>query len=350
MPVKKLSPSRIKTLESCTLKYFYNYEYSAEGPKLPNLDNSGSFCGSIAHDVFEMLLVKDKYFTYVNNINRKKKLTPGLIRLIKRKIRKKIEFDTQINFDKCVNFILVGLNHDFWIEGGDLQPPEYKFDIQEETYSMIGFVDAHSIFKDKVGSYCVLRDYKSFKQKFSEEELNANIQGFTYLLAVKKKFPEIDLMRSRVEFIALAYPEDPVQTFRIKNETQINGFIKYLEYIQKRADSFNDRTKFELVAAKQEYPKKGEGFKGPLICGRGVTNFKERKKDNSDFKYHCAYRFPFDYYILVDELGKVRHTSFEPLQEKDGLKLEKHHFNGCSYFNRPVRQIPVSEVVEDFDF
>ena len=55
--------------------------------------------------------------------------------------------------------------------------------------------------------------------------------------------------------------------------------------------------------------------------------------------WHCMYKFPFDYYALVDENGKTLSTAFPEnyyvlLQKKsDTDEIKKMRYEGCPRWN-----------------
>jgi hypothetical protein len=326
-PINKLSPSKIKTFSSCSQVYTAKYLW-----KVPDKSNSGAVLGSLTHDISELLLNKDKYYDYVNKIVETKKFPTGLLKLIDKKL-KKTEYYSKENFKLVKSFLLVVFNNDFWMEGGDLKKPEEDFTIEKE-YKIGGFIDKYGLYFDGQDYFCVVIDYKSQREKFLEEELNFNLQAFTYLLAVKQKHPEINLFKSCVKFILLRYPEDPIQKFQLKHEKDIEGFEEYLNYVQIQIDNFKESDNKSNLAADLGYTK--PGFEGLVKCGR-ASFAGELKKDGSPMWY-CPLKFKFNYYVLVDKDGKIKYSAStkEELASKttNDLKLEERVYLGCPSHNK----------------
>lgn len=314
-----LSASRIKLLNSCSLKYWFKYVL-----KLPDEKNLGSIIGTICHQVCQTLCNKNKYYDYVNNIIKTHKYNAEMVRYMVALLTKHGILSAE-NLTKIKKYVGVALSNDFFIEGGILQKPETFFEI-EEPFRAKGFIDAYAIFNDGTDSWCELRDFKSSKQKFLSKELEENIQAYIYLLAVKKMHPEINLDKSKVKFVFLQYPDDPIQEV-IGNISVLNGITSYLKYIQKYMEDFTEAHSKNNIA-KDITPKKEDGFCGKLLCG-----FNKRlgqKKKDGNIMYGCPYKFARDYYILKNEKDEVVYSSFDkPEKIKENQKLIKKRHEGC---------------------
>ena len=83
------------------------------------------------------------------------------------------------------------------------------------------------------------------------------------------------------------------------------------------------------------------------MCGF-ATHPEQLKKDGSPM-WHCAFKFPFDYHVLLDENDKVikSFTEKEELPKaKKGQRIEKRHYSGCPRHNTQEE----SPLDDDFDF
>ncbi len=322
-PLNWLSASKIKTIDLCSFIYYCNYLL-----KLPKSKNQGSQRGDITHDILEVLGNK-KRFTFAENIRKSRIFPKSVIRWIEIRLKKESIF-SEDNLDKIKNYILVALDNDFWMEGGELQKPETYFEIQGD-FNVKGYIDRWAIYTDEAGDkYAKIIDFKTQKELFKQEELAFSLQAFIYLMAAKNICPGINLEKSVVKFIMLAYPETPVQEARISN-SQNNGLSEYLKYLQGYIDKFTEKDKTSNLAADKGFPKYGEPFGGQAKCGRAKFP-GDLKKDGVSKQYYCEYKFPFDYYVELDKNGIVVQSSSVNITPKNGNKVEKRKFEGCPKF------------------
>ncbi len=323
MPKTRLSSSRIKTFYSCSYLYYAKYVL-----KLPDSSNEGASIGSVVHLLCEILFDKDKYFRLVEDIKSSGVFPDGIKRLVKIKL-KKTGFYSDSAFEKALRFLLTALKVDFWIDGAAvIKKPEEEFLIDNEKFQLYGLIDKYGLFQDPDGSWrAEIRDMKTSKERFTESEMDFSIQALAYLLAVKKTHPEVDLLKSTVKFIMLQFPDDPIQEFKLQNEFQIEGFSTYLENAQISLDSFRYIDRLSNPASKQKYPAEGEGFKGPLMCGRAKEP-GQLKKDGTKM-WHCVYKFGFDYWAAIDKDGKILFSSFTEFKPTDKYTVVKKQYNGC---------------------
>lgn len=301
-----LSASRIKTLETCSWTYWANYHL-----KLPQKNNSGAMRGTICHLVFELLL-SPKHKKHFKSIMKSGNIeaSPAITRLVDKHVKKdKLNEEDR---EMIGNMILVGLNQDFFGEKGKLGAAEQEFLIQSENpkYKVRGFIDKNVYYKDSDTVKIV--DYKSSKAKFKGDELTANVQAMTYSLAsFKNLFPKAKKVIA--EFIFLRFPKQPIQQIEIPKE-QLAGFEHYLGYVYEKANNFTEKD------AKSNYAADNEGSK--WLCKAGKT-------------WRCPYLDPFEYFVLLDETGKILSSSFkDDLKAKDKQKIEKRAYSGCPGHSR----------------
>lgn len=319
----RLSASRIKTFYSCSYLYYAKYVLKAPDPS-----NEGASIGSVVHLLCEILFNKDKYFQLVEEIKSSGIFPEGVKRLSAIKL-KKTGFYSDAAFEKTLRFLLTALKVDFWIDGATvIKKPEEEFLIDNEKFQLYGLIDKYGLFQDPDGSWrAEIRDMKTSKERFTENEMDFSIQAMAYLLAVKKAHPEVDLLKSTVKFIMLQFPDDPIQEFKLQNEFQILGFATYLENTQLSLDSFRYVNRLDNPASKQKYPKSEDGFKGPLMCGRAKYP-GELKKDGTKM-WHCVYKFGFDYWVAIDANKKILFSSFDEIKPTAKFSVEKKKYKGC---------------------
>lgn len=337
MPIQTLSYSKISTFKKCSASYYYTYLFN---PKLPRSENTGSLLGGIVHDVAETLgHISKKHYKLTLKLAKSKKLTKPVARLLKIKL-KKAGILSDETFQKAGDYLISALSYDFWFDGcGSMLRPELEFNIDTDTIKMKGFLDRAALYRDQDGdTFIKIWDLKTQKQLFSPEDIENSIQALSYLMAAKTLYPMINLMKSRVDFIMVAHNQK--QTFKLKNLEQYEEFIKGIEEYQVLVDTFNKERISSGLAKDKGFPK-DKTFSGLLVCGIGVKNKGDLKKDGS-LKYHCPFRFPFDYYTLVDKAGKVHYSGLEPKFDKN-LELKQFRFPGCCGFYHPK----ITESVED---
>lgn len=343
--LKPLSASRVKTLENCSWLYWCNYHL-----KLPQEKNEGAKKGDICHTVFEVLLNKSRRHHYdkivsVGSIT----AVPSIERLIKKHIKKLKLQDTTEGFLHIDQMILVGLKSDFYVSGGTLVSPEYKFDLFNPKFRIKGFMDKPFIKGDEI----IIDDFKSSKQKYAGEEQESNIQALFYSFAAKCIWPKLT---PTVRFIFLQYPKNPIMVIQF-TEDALLGFRYYLEDTQHKVEGFNEHAARSHFAA--DSPAGKDTFTGKALCGHAKSK-GQLKKDGTKM-WHCPYRFAYDYYE-IKEYGQVKYCVFEKDEIKPlkmGQTIEKKHYDGCprhvnaidglgTAITTPSPKLPYHNVIDDF--
>jgi len=322
--LKKLSASRIKTLQSCSWVYYCNYVL-----KLPQATNSGAMRGVSCHSVFELLL-KVKRKKYQKSIVKAKSLDacPSVKRLVKIYLKKQKLHD-QSEYNLVEKMIVVGLASDFYgKKGTKLFAPEHQFDIEnpEPKYHIGGFIDKWGI--DEKNKIVYIYDYKSSKAKFSGDERESNVQAMMYSLVAKKLYPEY---KPVVVFIFLRFGDEPEQVVEFDDKI-LAGFEHYLEDVNGQINNFTYADALANLAADQQ--QKGDSFSGRLMCGFSKEK-GELKKDGTP-KWCCPYKFGFDYFAGLDKDGKMVSTAFDKQDLIDAkiTNTESRRYTGCPRFNR----------------
>ena len=316
---KYLSASKIKTFENCSWLYWCKYHLG-----LPEKTNEGALKGSVSHLILELLL-KKKHKKHFNSIT--KLLDVDASEPIKRLIIKHLKI-YNINrpeiYTEVCNFILVALQYDFFGKGGVNEDPEFKFEFnnEEPKYNLLGFIDKATIYKkDKK---ILITDYKTSKQKFVGEELNSNLQAMIYSLVAKKLWPKL---KPAVRFLFLKFGKKPAQELEF-SEDALKGLEYYLEKLNIQINNFDASNSESNFAANKPRPK--QGFGGSLLCGFAKQP-GQLKKDGTPM-WHCAFKFPFDYYALLGKDGEMIKSYTEKKEcpkPKKGEKIEKRHYEGC---------------------
>jgi len=325
-PLESLSASKIKTLENCSWLYWCNYHL-----RLPQIKNEGSMKGSACHYVFELLIL-DKYKPLVDLVVRYNSITvnKALERLTKKYIKREGLPTKASIFEQIDQMILVGLKNDFYVKGGTLVSPEFKFDIIDDDFRIKGLMDKPFIRGDTI----IIDDYKSSKQKFKGEDEESNIQAMMYSYAATRIWPHL---KPLVRFIFLQYPDNPIMEVSFTKDT-LKGFEKFLKGIQKRVTTFNEKSAKSYFAADQA--THDEGF---------AKRPDELKKDGTP-KWYCSYKFPYDYFEVKKD-NKIVYTVMEKSQIKTlklGEYVIKKHYDGCPRWRNAVDSIEKPKMAKSY--
>lgn len=354
-----LSASKIKTAQSCSMKYFLSYI-----EHLPDRGNLGSFLGGKTHIILECLSL-DRRRALVSKILEQKdifhgKACRGLEKLVYKHLREK-DAATDENVEKVKTFVLNGLAHDFYGEQRGkpiVALTEKDFLTITDTYKVRGFIDRLFVYED---GHALIRDYKSSKEAYrGEDASNAGIQATTYCLAVrelaaKKIIPSVKTIS--VEFLFLKFDcnlESSWDTGIYRGAVtkklyhngggkiilnyqwdEVKGFEQYLGSVQNYLENFTEKDAEKNYAALQPRSE-DDSFSGPLNCGFG-TYPGQLKKDGS-LMFSCSFRHPFDYYFISKD-NKWVASCFLDEREKLLVKYPIESFNwqekthhGCKYW------------------
>lgn len=296
----KLSASRIKGLQSCSWEFF-----CSACLKLPERVWSKTFVGSLCHIILECLAKnnpkrKEYYDTIIKTGTYK---SVKSIHILVNNFKRKNPQMEDKHSDDLDDLLAVALKHDFFFTGAKkVLPPEWKFELVVGGAKIKGFLDRLAFYD----GYAVIRDYKTQKDRFTESELENNIQAAIYQLAVKEVFG----VSARVEFILLRHAgnkKDPlkhVQVVEPYSPEQLSGLVSYVSHLNGEFEKFNiERARLNLRAIKD----KGFCFN---VCG---------------------YRLPYKYFALTKD-GKLLKTSKSAIQAADGETVTEHFYSGCPYF------------------
>lgn len=309
----KLSASKIKLLKSCSWQFYCRYIL-----KVPELSsNHGVLRGSIIHCVLECLLNKRRKSIVKIILANKDSYSYFPIKKLVQKHAHKVGIWSEENMEIMNKMILVALEHDFYHKGHIELHSEKNFSISRKGYFINGFIDKMALYPD--GSAIVV-DYKSSKARFAKEELAENLQALIYSLATWIEHKTIPI----VKFLFLKFDKSPAQEAPRYTKDQLEGFEIQLQEITKYIKNFGEEKAFADFAAKDQSRK--------WMCGRNKF-IGEKKEDGSDV-WGCAYKFPFDYYI-VDKDGQTLYSALtkEEITLKPGEKIKKMRYNGCPAFD-----------------
>jgi hypothetical protein len=297
--VPNLSASSAKTLQSCSWQFYAQYIR-----RLPERVWAKTKIGSLTHTILECLQ-NPRHRKHYETLIRTEDINtvPSIARLRDNFYLKNPDVTEKIAAD-LDSLVITALNHDFFNEGAEkVLPPEMKFQLKVGKAAMKGFMDNVSFYKDHVK----IRDFKTQSKKFTQEELDDNIQAAIYQLAIKQMFN----LPARVEFVLLRFPpnkKDPnrhVQIVEPYSETKLNGLVQYLEYLHEEFNTFDEQ---KAKANLKVFEDKG-------FCQRV-----------------CGYKDPFKYWALVQPDGKFTTTKVAPETVPANVKVEEHVYTGCPYF------------------
>jgi ATP-dependent helicase/DNAse subunit B len=335
-PKVKLSASRLKTAKTCSYLYWAKYHL-----KLPDKTNDGAARGSICHLIFECLGNPRHKPTFQKIIKSQDVFIVSSIERLIYKHAAKLGVDDDDNIKMIKDMTLAGLEYDFF--GGKRGRPtehhsEYEFDLhikdEERDYCIKGFID--KLFLYKKNNSAIIRDFKTSKQVFKGEDETKNLQDYIYCLAIRELFPQYKNRTS--EFLFLKFDLSSKGTMKMKklNAAKLNKFEIELTKSQTYLENFSERQAKANYAADKPRPKDGS-FGGQIVCG--FAKYRGQLKKDGNLMWHCVYKFPFDYYALYDENGKLVKTAFPDeypsliAKRKKNFVIKKMHYSGCPRWN-----------------
>jgi ATP-dependent helicase/DNAse subunit B len=253
-----LSASKIKTLQHCS--WLWNAKYIL---KIPDTTNDGARRGTVTHSILESL-INPRHRKHYDKIVKDGTILKhaGVLRLTKKLIKK--EGLSEEELPAIDSFTMVALKLDFFLEGYNLEDPEFKFEIENEKprYKILGFIDKMGI----KGEVAKIVDYKTSKSKPDAKEQNFNIQGMMYMLVAKKTWPKVK--KAFVNFLYLKFKQSPKLVFTCSDE-KLAGFELYLEYLNDYLENwdlgkamsnfgYDDYNKRRLCGKKETAPRCGD--------------------------------------------------------------------------------------------
>ena len=332
---KPLSASRIKTLQMCSWQYWCKYHL-----KLPDKANEGSLRGTICHAVFENLGNPKHKKHYTRIIKTQNAFSSPPVKRMIEAYAKKHNIDDFENMDLINQMTVEGLNYDFF---GDkdgkptksISEKDFDISVNEEgkNYRILGFIDKLFLFKRK--KIALIRDFKTSKQIFSGKEYTDNMQNLMYCLAVKHLYPEF--LKRKMEFLFVKFDcnNDGCCEMEPLPDDELEGFEYFLTEVQQIINNFNEVSASKNLAYDKGYLGRDDGFAGRVVCGR-AEYAGQLKKDGTPM-WHCPFKFPREFYALVDKDG-IRVASADlkkDLKDKESkdLRIEKVKYEGCPAFS-----------------
>lgn len=336
----KLSASRIKTAKECSWKYWSKYKL-----KLPDLSNDGASRGTICHLVLELLCIS-KRKDYYDKIIEKEDVfcVPSVGKLVNIWANKLNVSDPE-NITLINDMTVNGLKYDYFGQKiGKVSDAysEKKFDIivdeKEKRYHINGFIDKLFLYKEE--GVALIRDFKTSKEVYKGEEVDNNLQDLFYSLAAKTLFPEYNERQCEFIFLKFSLEDDllgdtgegVLEMRRLSND-ELEGFEYELTEWQNYLDNFDEVNAKENYAYDRGFPPSGSGFCDRLQCG--FAKYPGELKKDGNPKWHCAFKFSFEYWLLKDKDGNPKASAY--LDNKDSLlekmqdsdSIEKMKYNGC---------------------
>ena len=335
-PRVKLSASRLKTAKTCSWLYWSKYHL-----KLPDKTNDGAARGSICHLIFECLGNPRHKAKYKKVCKSGDLFSVPSIKKLVYKHAAILGVDDDQNIDMIKDMTMAGLDYDFF--GSKRGKPteehsEYEFDLHikddEKDYCIKGFIDKLFLYKSKRSA--IIRDFKTSKQVFKGEDETKNLQDYIYCLAVRKLFP--DYKNRTSEFLFLKFDLTSEGTMKMKklNDSKLDKFEIELTKSQSYLEKFSERHAKASYAADKPRPK-DESFGGQIVCG--FAKYRGQLKKDGNPMWHCVYKFPFDYYALIDENGKTLKTEFPEnyfvlkKMQRSTDTIKKMKYSGCPRWN-----------------
>ena len=294
-----LSASSAKTLKQCS--WIFKSQYVE---KLPERVWAKTKIGTLTHSILECLQNPRhrKYFDRIMLTENIESVTP-IARMRDAFYRKNPEVTEKIAAD-LDSLVLTALKHDFFCAGATkVLPPEFKFQLKFGDMTMKGFMDKVAFYD----GYVKVTDYKTQGKRFTDEEMEDNIQAAMYQLAIW----EIFKMPAEVEFLMLRFPPNKrdanrhVQTVKPYGEQKLKGLVEYLKFLDVQIKTFDDKAaKANLLA----------------FSDKGFCDFV------------CGFKTPFKYYATVHSDGKWLKTKQPPTLVSEDAVVTEHQYNGCPYF------------------
>jgi hypothetical protein len=145
-------------------------------------------------------------------------------------------------------------------------------------------------------------------------------------------YPEYSDIKIEFVFLKAGFENDGILKMECKSNQEFKAIEYELTEYQKKIDSFNKESATQNYAFDMGYPSDGT-FSGALVCGR--AKYPGHLKKDGTLMWHCPYKFPFDYWILINKDGKQVASAFsqEDLKLDKSLIVKKMRYSGCPRFN-----------------
>ncbi len=322
-----LSASSVKSFLDCSY-LFYQTRFN----KVPDWTWPATKLGTLAHLILELLSnPRHKKHHDLITTSRTVYSSAAMTRVIRKFCAQNPDLDdtTLADLDKV---LFTALDHDFFFEEAtEVLPAEYAFEIDYHDFQIKGFIDRMAFYPGRAR----IRDYKTSKKKFDDEEMLWNIQSIFYQLAIRHNFN----IPALVEFLFLRHPPTSRNATKHVQEVSpfpdevLDGFIEYLREINRAINAMTEKSSEDNM----------KSTKDPGFCN-----------------FVCSLQKPFDYWQVTDAKGKVRsarlskHLSkvegitdeeimsdvLRQLKMQPGETMVAKRWGGCpSFYNRATERV-----------
>jgi hypothetical protein len=314
-PAKKqirFSASRVKSLLTCSYAF-----YCKEVLMLPEKVWGRTFVGSCVHSILECLCNprhKKHYDAIVDKMAKKVayEKSPVIARFIRiYQWKNPLMTDEMVaDINKMLKVAL--LDTDFFFEGAiKVFEPEFKFEFKVGEATIKGFLDRCAEYPDKI----IVRDYKSQRNKFTQDELDENIQALIYQYVMTLNYNK----PTEMQFVLLRHgpkKNDPLNHLQIVPPPPPEAFEGLKLYIQDIYEKLN-------------------GFSYEMACSRLC-------EDKGFCQRVCSFHKPFQYWAVREKAnGDIAsgHYFDKPPTNIDTTKqfIALEQWKGCPfrYFESP---------------
>lgn len=223
---RRLSASRLKLLSDCSFRF-----YASEYLLWPEKVWPRTHCGSIVHGVLECLY-RDRHRHHHDVIKTAGTIhaSPAVSRLVRAwQYKTKVNDILMADIDPMT---MVVINHTNFLDEGAIRrfEPEHEFTMVLSNGGKIrGYIDKMAQYEDK----WVVWDFKSQKDRFTEDELKNSFQSTMYQWYIWKTFGAL----AEIRYVLLRHPptkKTPDKHLQITppaTPAQLIGFETYLEHM-----------------------------------------------------------------------------------------------------------------------
>lgn len=321
----RLSYSKISTLDTCTLQYYYSYVIG-----LPQKPNNGSSAGNCLHLVVECL-GNPRHKHYIKKIIKKNSIKsfPSIVKLVEKEARRndlnlkemaaplkppRVKEVEENIFDTIDSMIVFCLNYNENLDDEKIIETEWEFDIKTENFWIKGFSDQMS---ERISDPEVLvyRDWKGSRETFSKKKLEFSIQALMYFVAARysDKYKKYKKREFDFVFPRFAARGKAQQTVPNVSEEVLDGFEEYLIYLTRFLADFTTEKALSNTQAGLTRARGGG------LCYSNKTGWR------------CPYYEAMDYWELINSEGKAVKSVLEgkPRPEKENHTWVKKNHDGC---------------------
>lgn len=237
-PHIRISASRLKTLQHCSLRFYYESIV-----KVPSPQHHKTSQGSCIHRLFELLMHPKRRprFMLLLGLAGELEASSSLLRYIR--IYDHYHGIAPYEMDAMVDMLRVAFLgiRSYFMDGDHYRAPprffnEYRFQFQLGDATISGVIDLLILWEDRA----IVIDLKSQGAKFKRADLPELPQAIMYQLAVQREFNLIPT----VEFIMLRHPpternpELHIQRVAPHSSDVLVGLSEHLEHMYQVVNDF----------------------------------------------------------------------------------------------------------------